>query len=179
MVCADIMAATGVTQPSAIWAQRNNLVFLTLNVTDAKSPEIKVEANRLFFKATSCGKVYETDVELYGEINPETSKQEVTDRNVQLVLMRKEPGPYWPRLLKAAGKVHWLKVDFGKWKDEDDSDDEGGDQNREMDLEQMMSQMGGLGGAGAGDGSKPNMDDLSSDSDDESGGEEQMPELEE
>lgn len=33
-------------------------------------------------------------------------------------------GPYWERLLKEKTKQHWLKIDFNKWKDEDDSDDE-------------------------------------------------------
>ena len=62
------------------------------------------------------------------------SKQHVSDRNVQLVLMKKTEGPYWPRLLRDGAKVHWLKVDFGKWKDEDDSEDEG-DAASNMDLE--------------------------------------------
>merc|ERR1711997_482605 len=35
-------------------------------------------------------------------------------------------GPYWERLLKDKTKQHWLKVDFQKWKDEDDSDEEAG-----------------------------------------------------
>lgn len=34
---------------------------------------------------------------------------------------------------------HWLKTDFNKWRDEDDSDAEGGD---DMQLEDMMKQMG-------------------------------------
>lgn len=66
-----------------------------------------------------------------------------------------------------------MKSDFNKWKDEDDSDGEfdgaGGD------FEEMMRQMGGLGGGGAGAG-KPSLDDLDSpegDSDDE-----ELPDLE-
>ena len=42
----------------------------------------------------------------------------------------------------------------------------------------MMKQMGGLGGAGAGDGSRPSMDDLSASDEDESD-EEKLPDLEE
>lgn len=48
----------------------------------------------------------------------------IRDRNIELVLKKKEDGPYWSSLLKDKKKVHWLKVDFNKWKDEDDSDDE-------------------------------------------------------
>jgi prostaglandin-E synthase len=31
---------------------------------------------------------------------------------------------YWPHLTKEKKKYHWLKVDFKKWKDEDDSGDD-------------------------------------------------------
>jgi len=37
-----------------------------------------------------------------------------------------EDAKYWPHLTKEKKKYHWLKVDFKKWKDEDDSDDETG-----------------------------------------------------
>ena len=40
------------------------------------------------------------------------------------MLIKANPGPFWKRLLKSQQKYHWLKVDFNKWKDEDDSDDE-------------------------------------------------------
>lgn len=42
--------------------------------------------------------------------------------------MQKTPNDvkYWPYLTKEKKKYHWLKVDFKKWKDEDDSDDETG-----------------------------------------------------
>lgn len=43
---------------------------------------------------------------------------------IQYVLPKKEAGPFWPRLLKQEKKVPWVKVDFEKWKDEDESDDE-------------------------------------------------------
>lgn len=30
--------------------------------------------------------------------------------------MRAESGEYWPRLTKEKQRIHWLKVDFSKWK---------------------------------------------------------------
>lgn len=45
---------------------------------------------------------------------------------IEFALEKAEEGPYWERLLKDKSKQHWLKVDFNKWKDEDDSEDEGG-----------------------------------------------------
>ncbi|KAK6036202.1 hypothetical protein COOONC_26293 [Cooperia oncophora] len=50
----------------------------------------------------------------------------------------------------ACGQVHWLKVDFDKWKDEDDSGAEdgmpfGGSGAGGFDLNSYMNQMGGGG----------------------------------
>lgn len=59
------------------------------------------------------------------------SRSFVRDRNIELILVKKEEGPYWPHLLKEKTKQHWLKVDFSRWKDEDDSDDEEG-QNQDL-----------------------------------------------
>merc|ERR1712045_585937 len=74
----------------------------------------------------------------------EKSKYAVRERVIEFALEKKESGPYWERLLKDKTKQHWLRVDFNKWREEDESDDEAGG----GDLEQMMSQMGGMGGMG-------------------------------
>ena len=54
------------------------------------------------------------------------SKFAVRDRVIEFALEKKDSGPYWKRLVKEEQKQHWLKVDFNKWKDEDESDDEAG-----------------------------------------------------
>ena len=45
-------------------------------------------------------------------------------------MVKKEAGPYWPHLLKEKTKQHWLTVDFNRWMDEDDTDDEEGNHNQ-------------------------------------------------
>ncbi len=55
---------------------------------------------------------------------------------IEFALEKAEEGPYWERLLKDKTKQHWLKVDFNKWKDEDDSDEEGGQGG--ADLEEVI-----------------------------------------
>lgn len=75
-------------------------------------------------------------------------------RNIEISLPKKD-AKWWPRLLKDKAKAHWLKVDFSKWKDEDESGaedmpagfDMGGGANN-FDINQYMSQMGGAGGMG-------------------------------
>ena len=54
---------------------------------------------------------------------------------IEFALEKKESGPFWDRLTKDKNKYHWLKIDFNKWKAEDESDDEEG---------------GGGGGGGGG-----------------------------
>lgn len=50
------------------------------------------------------------------------SKYLQTGRTIDFVLKKKEDGPFWPHLTKLKQRYHWLKVNFNKWKEEDDSD---------------------------------------------------------
>ena len=59
-----------------MWAQRPNLIFLTVCVEDCKDPVIKVEPNKLYFKGIGGPekKVHELSIDFFGEIDPEVSK---------------------------------------------------------------------------------------------------------
>jgi len=114
---------------------------LTINIEDAKDTQIKLEEDKLYFygKGGSENHVYEITVEFYSEVDPGLSKYAVLARNIPMVIKKKgDDSGYWPRLIKDSKKQHWLKTDFNKWKDEDDSDDEA----KDMQLEEMMQQMG-------------------------------------
>jgi len=186
------MTTSEALTPSVLWAQRPNLLFVTINVSDIENPDIKVEKDSMSFKGKGGAdkKMYEVKLKFLHEVNPDTVKYGVKPRCAEFVLEKAEEGPYWSRLLEDKTKVHWLKVDFSKWKDEDDSEneEEGGGGG---DLEEMMKNMGGLGGgmggmpgmggmggmpgmggmdfSGAGGlGGQPDLDDLDdNDSDDE------------
>ncbi|KAF4527057.1 hypothetical protein B566_EDAN001607 [Ephemera danica] len=117
------------------------------------NPEIIIEPSTIYFKG-----VGGTEMKTH-----EKSKTNVRARNIEIILKKKEEGPFWPHLTKSKQKYHWLKVDFGRWRDEDDSEEE-------------------MGGAGEDDfpnspggDAKPSFDELDqeSDSDDEN-----MPDLE-
>lgn len=158
--------------PPVMWAQRPGVVFLTVCLEDCKDPEIKIEADKVYFKGVGGTerKLHEVTIPLYKEVDPDKSVTSVKARNIELVLKKKESSQgYWPHLCSDKQKRHWLKVDFNKWKDEDDSDDETG---QPEDLEEMMRQMGGLGGGGD---SKPVFDDLDAESDSD---DEELPDLE-
>ena len=54
------------------------------------------------------------------------SKFAIRERMIEFALEKKDGGPFWDRLIKEKTKYHWLKTDFNKWKDEDESEDEEG-----------------------------------------------------
>jgi len=104
------------------------------------------------------------EIEFLKEIDPAKSKYVVRPRSIEFVVIKKDLG-YWERILKEQPKIklNWLKVDWNKWKDEDEvAEDDGG-----FDMGGMgnfdMGQFGGNEGA-----------DMNSDSD-----EEEIPGLEE
>merc|ERR1712012_1385526 len=146
------MAAQTPVPPMVMWAQRPNLIFLTVCLEDCSKPEIKVESDKLFFKGIGGPEKKQHELTINFFKDTEKSKYAVRDRVIEFALEKKDSGPYWKRLVKEEQKQHWLKVDFNKWKDEDESDDEAGGG---QDLEEMMRQMGGLGGMPGGMGGMP------------------------
>jgi len=132
--------------PSVTWAQRPNLLFVTINVSDVATPEIVLTKDTLTFKGVAGAekKEYALTMKFLKEIDTEKSKYAVRDRSIQFALEKAEEGPYWERLLETKTKQHWLKIDFNKWKNEDSEDEEGGGD----DMSQMMQGMGGMGGMG-------------------------------
>lgn len=177
------------------WAQRSNLVYLTLNVEDFKPTEMKVEGNK--FKCSGVGgaskQQYTCEIEFYGDVDGEKIDRLPGDHAVALVIHKKlgenEEGCWWPRLLKVSGKVPWIKTDFNKWKDEDDessADEMGGGGGPggpggmgNFDMNSMLSKMGGMGGMGGmpgmgAMGGMPGMGDFG----DEDSDAEDLPDLE-
>ncbi|KAK2158964.1 hypothetical protein LSH36_161g09019 [Paralvinella palmiformis] len=127
--------------PPVIWAERADKLYVTICVEDCKDPVIKFDSSSLFFSGTGGpeNKEYEVKIEFLKEIDPEASHYAVLARHIPMVVKKKGEGPYWGRLMKEKGKVHWLKTDFNKWKDEDDSDF---DEAEDMQFENMMKKMG-------------------------------------
>jgi prostaglandin-E synthase len=140
--------------PLVLWAQRADCVYVSVQLGDITEEQIKLEKDILTFKATAQGKVWETSIEFNGNVIPEESSQKNKGREYFFELRKKDPGPFWPRLTKT--KQQNVKVDFSRWKDEDDeSEDEGmggmggmggGGKYDDASLEDMMQQMG-TGGA--------------------------------
>lgn len=142
------------------WAQRKSLLYVTFCVDNCTNTTVTFEPNKIIFhgQGGAGNKVFHSELELFKEIVPEKSKWGNTQREVVCTVEKKETNEdYWPRLLSTKLKQHWLKVDFARWNDEDDSSAEDDDMGGQPDLSEMMAQMG----RGAGGGI-----DIPSDSDD-------------
>ncbi|XP_055699693.1 uncharacterized protein CG16817 [Phlebotomus papatasi] len=117
------------TVPPVIWAQRNDLLYLTINV-ECKDPEYKFTENTMSFKGTGAAdnKQYEISFTFLKNINPDKVTRKDATRCVEFTIPKAESGPYWATLTDDKKKPHWLKVDFNKWKDEGSDDEfDGGD----------------------------------------------------
>lgn len=151
------MSATTAT-PEVLWAQRSsktdaakNFIYLTISVPDVQAKNLKLDlkSNSVSFAghSDSLKRDYAVVIDFYDEIDTGESKIHHTAKNVEMVLRKKElKEEFWPRLLKDAKKVHYLKTDFDKWVDEDEQDEA---------PEDDMGNMGGMGGM-------PGMGDMSS-----------------
>ncbi|EAU92963.1 wos2 [Coprinopsis cinerea okayama7 len=156
-----------VQHPEVLWAQRSstsdaakNIIYLTVNLPniDPSTLEYKLTANSIHFKAKAgtptADKEYGFDIDLFEEVDPEASKNNLTTRSLVAVIRKKElKEEYWPRLTKEKVRNAFIKTDFDKWVDEDEQD--GG----APDLDDMgddfgMGGMGGMGGPGGMDFSK-------------------------
>jgi len=145
--------------PEVLWAQRSNtteaaknFIYLTITVPDVQPAKLKLDlkTQSLSFAghSDSLKRDYALNLEFYGEVDVSASKINHTAKNVEIVLRKKElKEEFWPRLLKNAQKVHFLKTDFDKWVDEDEQD--------EAPEDDLAGNMGGMGGM-------PGMGDMSS-----------------
>ncbi|BCR90014.1 Hsp90 cochaperone SBA1 [Aspergillus chevalieri] len=149
------------THPEVTWAQRSssteaerNYLYVDIKASDvAKSAaDLKITSKNVSFTGESKkGVKYHVSLDLYAEIDPENSKVNHNDREVELVLRKKElKEEFWPRLLETKQRVHFLKTDFDKWVDEDEQD--------EVPDEDYANNFGDFGGGDGGAGGLGNID---------------------
>eukprot|EP01007_Sphenomonas_quadrangularis_P000339 NODE_1181_length_964_cov_885.743169_g983_i0.p1 GENE.NODE_1181_length_964_cov_885.743169_g983_i0~~NODE_1181_length_964_cov_885.743169_g983_i0.p1 ORF type:complete len:202 (+),score=57.29 NODE_1181_length_964_cov_885.743169_g983_i0:28-633(+) len=146
--------------PKIVWAERKDVLLVTVSIQDAKDVNIDLKEDRFVFTAVSEDKHYHADIELLKGIKPADSTNRVTPRQVELKLKKVEEG-MWGKLQKGR-KTPMIEIDWSRWVDEDQADED----------------FGGFGGGGDmfGDFGAGGMDDMDreGDSDDE----EEMPGLE-
>ncbi|GER33005.1 HSP20-like chaperones superfamily protein [Striga asiatica] len=164
--------------PEVKWAEREDKVYLTVLLPDAKNPKVNVDPDGTFTFSAAAGSdnnLYEVKLNLLDKVNVEESKINIGVRNIFCVLEKAEK-KWWTKLLHGDEKTpHYLKVDWDKWVDEDDDtgapsdlDLDGMDFSKFGDMGGMggMGDMSGLGGMG-GFGDSDAMGDDFEDSDDD------------
>lgn len=156
--------ATTTLHPSVKWCEREDKVYLTIEVQDAQKVAVKIEETCFDFGCeTPDGRKYAEKLELFEKVKMDACTYATTGRQVFAVLVKETP-KWWGRLLPSgAKKPANLKVDFDKWADEDD-DDVGDVDTSGFDMQSMMAAMGGGaggmpgmmgGGMGGGAGGMP------------------------
>ncbi|XP_073054245.1 uncharacterized protein OsI_027940-like isoform X2 [Primulina eburnea] len=140
--------------PEVKWAEREDKVYLTVQLADAKNPKVNLDPEGVFTFSASAGtddNLYELKLDLLDKVNVEESKINIGVRSIFCVIEKTE-AKWWNKLLRGGEKTpHYVKVDWDKWVDEDD--DSGGPADLDMggmDFSKFgdMGGMGGLGGMG-------------------------------
>ncbi|OQS03760.1 hypothetical protein THRCLA_03944 [Thraustotheca clavata] len=138
------------------WAQRADSLYVTVDLPDVKDEKVVLTNSSLKFTGTSNQQKYEVTLEFLHEVDTaaKESKWAATPRNVHFYILKKDKeAPFWPHLLKdkALEKTN-VKVDWNKYVDEDEAeDDQGFDMSAlsgggGFDINQMMAQQGGMPG---------------------------------
>ncbi|KAL8616589.1 hypothetical protein ACOMHN_036621 [Nucella lapillus] len=153
--------------PPLLWAQRKDKVWVTVSLENCKNPTFDLKGKTFHFKGKggTQNSDHEVTLNLFGEIDPEKSLCQKSDRQAFFTLYKKDPNPsYWPRLTEEQKKFHFLKTDFNKWKDEDDESEE--EEKEDFNLDEMMSSMGGLNNADLAGGAPEGEEEEDSDDED-------------
>eukprot|EP00814_Leptocylindrus_danicus_P011729 CAMPEP_0116028138 /NCGR_PEP_ID=MMETSP0321-20121206/15187_1 /TAXON_ID=163516 /ORGANISM="Leptocylindrus danicus var. danicus, Strain B650" /LENGTH=211 /DNA_ID=CAMNT_0003501909 /DNA_START=78 /DNA_END=713 /DNA_ORIENTATION=- len=139
------------------WAQRSDSLYITIALPDVKDENIQLEDGTLNFTGTSNSKPYTVAIEFFKPVSSEESTYKVLPRSVQMHVVKKDQeDEFWPRLLKDKAKEkNQVKIDWDRYVDEDEEEEEGG-----FDMSAMEGGMGmgGAGMGGAGGGMPPGMD---------------------
>ena len=115
--------ATKTQFPILKWAQRKDKLFITINVVHSKKPTIEIEGKKMKYQGTDGNINYAFDIELYDEIDKDSSKYTLDARNIFLKLKKKKEGPYWPRLTTDKVKYHWIEIDWVYFTEEDEEEE--------------------------------------------------------
>lgn len=175
----------------AKWAQRADTLFLSFQLPDSKNVKVEILNEKMSFTATNdTGDInYENKIEFYksvkvaADVEKEQAKAkkptigplpisgyQIKGRTIDCLLYKQDRKntDFWPKLTKDSKKPKWLSVDFNRWRDEDDSEDETENFNKDFDFSKFMNAKGGLNtedGQANFDPANINMDDIDSDDD--------------
>lgn len=156
--------------PFVYWSQTKQTLLLKVDLKDAKvcvfavrrlaegAGEKSIPTNRAFsqgaiadfspvsvnFSANGYGargvNAYKFQLHFYSLIDDETAAFVVSDNKIELQIRKLEPA-WWPRLVATPQKPHWLKIDFDRWRTEDDAELEDKPRDVRQDYEKEYAEL--------------------------------------
>ena len=102
---------------------------MTVDVPDQEAVEVDVDEEKqmLKFSCTANGQKFAFDMEVYEPIVKEESAWNTKGRNVIINIAKKDKSQteeWWPRLTKDKVKNQLITIDWSRWKDPDDADED-------------------------------------------------------
>ncbi|XP_039502662.1 very-long-chain (3R)-3-hydroxyacyl-CoA dehydratase 3 [Drosophila santomea] len=109
--------------PLVYWSQTKQTLLLKVDLKDAKGAIADFSPVSVNFSANGHGargvNAYKFELHFYALIDDENATFVVSDNKIELQIRKLEP-EWWPRLVATPQKPHWLKIDFDRWRTEDD-----------------------------------------------------------
>ena len=115
--------------PPLKWAQNQERVLITIDVADTENVEVDVVEDKqsLKFSCVANGQKYALDMVVFEPIVKEESAWNVKGRNVIINLAKKDKSQteeWWNRLTKEKVKNNMITIDWSKWKNPDDDEED-------------------------------------------------------
>ncbi|RLW03825.1 hypothetical protein DV515_00006493 [Chloebia gouldiae] len=111
-------------RPHVHWAQRHRELFLRVDLSDVRNPDIAITDNVLHFRAQGHGakgdNIYEFEIEFLEPVEPKPVCR-MTQRQLNITVQKKESN-WWERLTKQEKRPLFLAPDFDRWLDESDAE---------------------------------------------------------
>nr|XP_036213850.1 very-long-chain (3R)-3-hydroxyacyl-CoA dehydratase isoform X6 [Bactrocera oleae] len=122
-----MIKTTNALHPLVFWAQTREQITLKVDLKDANAALFNATEKYLKFSSKgygACGfNEYKFDLHFYDSIYKEQCSYRITDNKVEFVIKKYEY-KWWPRLIAAPQKPHWLRIDFDRWRTEDEMIDD-------------------------------------------------------
>ena len=121
----DAVSVCGGRHPIIRWAQRKDKVYLEVQLRDIKGEKIDLSEQGLTFEGESDKDKYAFSLDLFAVVDKEDSKWSKTGYHLLFVLEKKDKdAAFWPRLTKEKVKNQYIQIDWSKWVDEDEEEEE-------------------------------------------------------
>ncbi|KAK3097558.1 hypothetical protein FSP39_010781 [Pinctada imbricata] len=131
--------------PFVFWGQKLDHISLKIDLKNVSSPDVELTEDKLTFCTEGLGvrghNKYKFEVEFYLPVDPENSRYRVLERQIEFHIKKKGDGEVWPRLTFQKIKYPWLKIDFDKVADIDDTESEEDQAMPQMSQEDALKQI--------------------------------------